>query len=437
MLPWRELIVCVLTKLTVTLCNAGFVEFVARRQSFTRWIGGVVTADSGKSIALCGVDFGWGSAGKLCAVMRSYRKARPAQHFVVFGTQLGRVVLSGEPVDAWYPNLPQDSCELRELLDRHDVAAGLVVLDPCAADLLEAAGCPTVFVDSLPYLWTEADPLPFDVTVYCAQMCPVLPQPAWAPLRRIARLHWVEGISTTVSSRSRDPRLAVLNVGGLHSPSNPEGNPNYLRLVLTPALRALEATGFRTVYLCGNIRPGDLTSDMDGLSLTIQVGARSQEDFLGLLAEAGLLMTSPGLTTLLEAGAHGTPTVCLPAQNLSQIFNGDRFASTVDAGCHVGWPPTILSRSEVECARLAGEDAGLAVMNRAFHRAHPHAVHPWLIDQLIAAIRHVATVIRWDGLTTDAGLRGADQVAAHLLEILDRMCSDVLSDARHLPITDG
>lgn len=377
-------------------------------------------AESGKSIVLCGVDFGWGSAGKLCAIMRSCRRTRPAQRFVILGTKLGRTVLAGEPIEAWHTDRPEDSCELRELLDRYDVAAGLVVLDPRAAEVLETTGCPTVFVDSLPYLWTNADPLPFDVTAYCAQMCPALPQPAWAPLRRIARLHWVEGINATVPLRPRDRHLAVLNVGGLHSPANPSGNPNYLRLMLEPALRACKATGFHTVHLCGNIRPSDLPSVADDLSLTVRAERLPHGDFLELLAKTGLLMTSPGLTTLLEASAHRTPTVCLPAQNLSQIFNGDRFASSVDANCRVGWPPPILDRSEMEHARLAGEDAGLAVIDTALGRLDSRAVHPWLLDQLIAAIRHATTVTRWDGLTTNAGTRGADQVAALLLDLLGR-----------------
>ncbi|MGH4008233.1 MAG: hydroxymethylcytosylglucuronate/cytosylglucuronate synthase [Pseudonocardiaceae bacterium] len=387
-------------------------------------------AGSGKSIVLCGVDFGWGSSGKLCAIMRSCRRKRPAQRFVILGTKLGRTVLSDEPIEAWHADRPEDSCELRELLDHYDVAAGLVVLDPRAADVLETAGCPTVFVDSLPYLWTKADPLPFDVTAYCAQMCPALPQPAWAPLRRIARLHWVEGINATVPLRPRDRHLAVLNVGGLHSPANPSGNPNYLRLILEPALRACEATGFHTVRLCGNIRPSDQPSIANDLSLTVRAGALPHGEFLELLAKAGLLMTSPGLTTLLEAGAHRTATVCLPAQNLSQIFNGDRFASSVDAKCRVGWPPAILDRSEIEHSRLAGEDAGLAVIDNALGRLDPRAVHPWLLDQLIAAIRHTTTVTRWDGLTTDAGARGADQIAALVLDLLDRSCHNILGDLR-------
>jgi hydroxymethylcytosylglucuronate/cytosylglucuronate synthase len=395
-------------------------------------------AESGKGIVLCGVDFGWGSAGKLCAIMRSCRRARPTQRFVILGTKLGRTVLSGEPIEAWYSDIPEDFCELRELLDRHGVAAGLVVLDPRAADVLEHAGCPTVFVDSLPYLWTDADSLPFDVTAYCAQMCSALPQPAWAPLRRIARLHWVEGINATVPSRPRERHVAVLNVGGLHSPANPEGNPNYLGLVLEPALRACKATGFHTVHLCGNIRPSDLSSVADDLSLTVQAVTLPQENFLELLAKTGLLMTSPGLTTLLEASAHRTPTVCLPAQNLSQIFNGDRFASSVDANCRVEWPMTVLDRCEVERARLAGEDAGIAVIDKALGRLDPGAVHPWLINQLTTAIRHTMTVTRWDGLTIDTGMRGADQIAGLLLNLLDRSCDNVPVDhprapASHVP----
>ena len=377
-------------------------------------------AESRKSIVCCGVDFGWGSAGKLSAIMRSCRRVRPAQRFVILGTQLGRIVLSGESVAAWHADSPQDFRDLRELLDRYDVAAGLVVLDPRAADVLETAGCPTVFVDSLPYLWTDADPLPFNVTAYCAQMCPALPQPAWAPLKRIARLHWVEGINATVLSRPRDRHLAVLNVGGLHSPANPSGNPNYLRLMLEPVLRACKATGFHTVHLCGNSRSSDLPSVADDLSLTVRAGRLPHSEFLELLAKTGLLITSPGLTTLLEASAHQTPTVCLPAQNLSQIFNGDRFACSVDANCRVEWPMTVLDRCEVERARLAGEDAGIAVIDNALGRLDPRAVHPWLLDQLIAAIRHTTTLTRWDGLATDVGTRGADQIAALLLNLLDR-----------------
>jgi hydroxymethylcytosylglucuronate/cytosylglucuronate synthase len=379
-----------------------------------------MTDTAATSIATCGVDFGWGSVGKLSAIMRSCRQQRPGIRFVMLGTRLGRAVLADEQIEAWYAHWPRNPTELRRLLQRHEVSAALVVLDPDAADTLEAAACPTVFVDSLPYLWTDADPLPFDVTAYCAQTCPELPQPSWEALRRIARLHWVEGIYAKVAARTRGIGSAIVNVGGLHSPVNRAGNPQYLRLVVPAALRALQRAGFRAVHLCGNVDTRDLGTELDSRELDVGVAARSHDNFLDLLAETALLVTSPGLTTLFEASAHETPTVTLPPQNLSQVFNGDRFALAVDSRCRVEWPPGVLDRSEVERSRLAGEEAGIAVIDRALNRLRPDALHPQLTDQIHDAVCAAATVARWDGLTSSAGCRGADQVARLLLEASDR-----------------
>ncbi|MFJ6746940.1 hypothetical protein ACIQNI_01910 [Streptomyces sp. NPDC091266] len=49
-------------------------------------------------------------------------------------------------------------------------------------------------------------------------------------------------------------------------------------------------------------------------------------------------LTSPGLTTLLEAGALARSVVCLPPQNLSQIFHGRFHSSAVGADIRVRRP---------------------------------------------------------------------------------------------------
>lgn len=371
------------------------------------------------AIAICGVDFGWGSAGKLSAIVQACLQYRSQLRFVVLGTQLGRRVLAGTAVDAWYGHWPSDPVALRALFDRHGVSAGLVVLDPHAAQAFESAGCPTAFVDSLPYLWTAADTLPFDVAAYCAQQCPHLPEASWRPLSRISRLHWVGGIVSRMPSTTRDPGLAVLNLGGLHSPANPDGNPIYLRLVLGPALAALARAGYRTVHICGNLNTADVPVSAEHASLAIHIGPRPHAEFLALLSQAGLLMTSPGLTTLLESSAAQTPTVCLPPQNLSQIFNGDRFAALVSAGCHVRWPRTVLDLTAVERARMGGEEAGLEVIDHALNVADPISVQPWLRGRLTAAIRQAERHQTWSALADDAGYDGARQVAEIVLGLVD------------------
>src|SRR4051794_32111648 len=102
------------------------------------------------AVVVAGVEFGWGSAGKLDAILEELRRMGDVR-VVVLGTRLGRPVLGAAPVEAWYEDWPLEDGELHQLLQKHGVTAGLVVLDPAAADRLESAGVPTVYVDSIPY----------------------------------------------------------------------------------------------------------------------------------------------------------------------------------------------------------------------------------------------------------------------------------------------
>ncbi|OLT25784.1 hydroxymethylcytosylglucuronate/cytosylglucuronate synthase [Nocardiopsis sp. CNR-923] len=373
------------------------------------------------ALAVCAVDFGWGGAGKLSAILEAVESRGPGFRLVVLGSTLGRRILAGLEVEAWYEEWPRDRDQLRALLDRHGVVAGLVVLDPEAAEALQAVDCPTVYVDSLPYLWTEADAVPHGVTAYCAQKCPVLPRPAWRPLSRIARLHWVDPIVKRVSERIRDPAMAVINLGGLHSSTNPDGNPAYLRLVLGPTLRALARSGITRTHICGNVGPEDLSGLTDELTIIDSVGPRTHEAFLTLTAGAGLLVTSPGLTTLLEAQSAGTPTVCLPPQNLSQIFNSDRFVYTVDRRARVTWSPAVLDRDTVELARLNGEEAALEVIDAALNAADPDRLAATLETDVSAAVAYIRSASA--GGRQDAADEGSGQVA----EILENVVHETMT----------
>ncbi|MFV2195477.1 hydroxymethylcytosylglucuronate/cytosylglucuronate synthase [Nocardiopsis sp. LOL_012] len=377
------------------------------------------------ALAVCAVDFGWGSAGKLSAILEAMKRGGLESRLVVLGSTLGRRILAALDVEAWYEEWPRDRDRLRALLDRHEVVAGLVVLDPEAAEALQAADCPTVYVDSLPYLWTEADTVPHGVAAYCAQQCPVLPRTAWRPLSRIARLHWVDSIVKRVSERYRDPAMAVINLGGLHSPTNPDGNPAYLRLVLGPTLRALARSGITRTHVCGNVGSEDLSGLTDELTIIDSVGPRTHEDFLTLTAGAGLLITSPGLTTLLEAQSAGTPTVCLPPQNLSQIFNSDRFADTVDQRARVTWSPAVLDRDTVELARLNGEEAAIGVIDAALGAADPDRVAATLETDVSAAIAYVRSA--FVGGRPDATDEGPNQVSEILGNVVREAMAQRLS----------
>ncbi|MER6046235.1 hydroxymethylcytosylglucuronate/cytosylglucuronate synthase [Streptomyces sp. NPDC001793] len=376
------------------------------------------------TVVFCGHDFGWGSAAKLHAVLTELtaRTAHPPR-LIGVGTVLGRALLAKLPVDTWYDQWPSSTDELRNLLRRHEVTAALVVLDSEFAAALLAAGCPTVFVDSLPYLWTGNDTIPHDATRYCAQLCESLPRTCWEPLRRIERLTWTEAIlsAPVPIRRAGTPGLAVLNFGGLHSPSSEGSAHAYPRLVAEPAVRALSDAGFHTLEICGNIDTTVLPEQDIPTGVAVNAGPRSHEEFLDLLDQAQLLVTSPGLTTLLEAGQRRLPTVCLPPQNVSQILNGDRFAAAVEAACRVPWPSEVLDPRQVDAVRARGEHAALSVVYGAIERAARQA-HPWVRHRLrrdiTTAIEHSREVRDWRGLLGRTGGRGAHQVVQHLTEVL-------------------
>ncbi|MBQ0986316.1 hypothetical protein KBZ10_17715 [Streptomyces sp. F63] len=112
------------------------------------------------------------------------------------GSRLGRDVVRGHGVDDWYDVDTGDSEALAALVRREHVDAAVCVLDRSFATALEAIGCPVVFVDSLPFLWTRDDTasLPLRASASCAQLCLSLPAPAWPVMAQVDNLRWVEAV---------------------------------------------------------------------------------------------------------------------------------------------------------------------------------------------------------------------------------------------------
>ena len=354
------------------------------------------------------VPFGWGSAGKLSAIVSASRLLGHDFSWVVFESGVEQHVLRSHALLS--RPLPSGDRPFESEANSVDVA--VVVLDPGVAQRFLVAGTPTVYVDSLPFLWTEEDPIPVAADVYCAQLCDSLPAPSWAALRAIRNLHWVQAIvSPEVERRSQTHkrgaggRRAVINFGGLHSPHEWSGYRSYVELVLAPSVEALVATGFETIDVCGNVPPQVIGG--------VHIGARSHHEFLALLADTDVLVTAPGLTTLLEADALRVPTVCLPPQNLSQVMNGDRFATSIgDSSARMMWPGQVLKLSDVTAARIRGEDAALKVIYGAINRAAATMLtscQDWLRDQLM---RTLPDITRAGAQLAPFGARGAYEIAS-------------------------
>ncbi|MGG2462029.1 hydroxymethylcytosylglucuronate/cytosylglucuronate synthase [Streptomyces sp. RGM 3693] len=420
------------------------------------------------TVAVAGVEFGWGSSGKLSALLTALceRSERPLR-FVGLASGLGRPLLAGQGIERWY-DLPATAGPARaavaEVVRDERVRAALVVLDGAAAKALEDAGVPTVFVDSLPFLWTEGDrdTLPLEVSAYCAQRCPELPDACRSVLGSVRDLRWVEaviGSAGPVPARARRsaPRpggKALVNLGGLRAPGLADWT-RYPGIVVPAVLAALAAYGASEVHVAGNL-PRELVERLAagmfhvkpetgpvGRPMTVTAGALPHGEFLARLADCEVLLTSPGLTTLLEAGSLGVPTVCLPPQNLSQIFNGRFHSRAVGADVRVVWPSTVFAEETAMALRSGGEDAALRVVydgiaaaygdgetsaNGGYPEPHRAPGAAGASPEVVAAVRDgVLTALRtagrgadWGGLTRGIGTGGAAQVADAVLAILAR-----------------
>ncbi|MFF7587861.1 hydroxymethylcytosylglucuronate/cytosylglucuronate synthase [Kitasatospora purpeofusca] len=386
-----------------------------------------------RTVAVAGVDFGWGSSGKLSAVLAALRtRGGERTRFVGLASGLGRPVLAGSPVERWF-DLPaaEPERELARIVREQRVEAALVVLDGGLARALGDCGVPVVFVDSLPFLWTEGDraELPLDAEVYCAQRCVDLPPECTGVLADVRRLRWVDAVIAGGGADRRAvpgprPRRALVSLGGLRAPQLDDW-ASYPQLVLPAALEALAASGIEEVHVAGNLPAwlaGQLV-DSCPVPAATTVGALAHEDFLHRLAECDVLLASPGLTTLLEAGRLAVPTVCLPPQNLSQIFNGRFHERAVGAGSRVVWPKDVFAEDEALALRSGGEGraldliyGGIARAAQQHRRATSAAVRGLVSEALRRVEREPGT--DWGALTAEVGTGGAAQVADALVEVL-------------------
>ncbi|MEU0936374.1 hydroxymethylcytosylglucuronate/cytosylglucuronate synthase [Embleya sp. NPDC005971] len=391
------------------------------------------TDPNARTVVVSGVEFGWGSSGKLGAVLSAVRERSTVPlRFVGLASGLGRPVLAEHAIDRWY-DLPETDVPgaVGAIARSEGVAAAVVVLDGALATTLEAAGVPTVFVDSLPFMWSEGDraALPLDATVYCAQKCVELPPECRDVLASVRNLRWVEAVVGAPSAAepaartTRPHRTALVSLGGLRAPRLGDWTA-YPRIVVPAVLEALAAHGVHEVHVAGNL-PADLAGALVDASIApprVTTGALAHGEFLDRVAGCDILLASPGLTTLLEAGRLGVPTICLPPQNLSQIFNGRFHSDAIGTETRIAWPKAVFTEDEALSLRNRGEDHALeliyAGIAAAAADAGGRATTIALRDGILTALRGAAEDTDWGALTAAVGVDGAAQVADALLAIL-------------------
>jgi len=351
-------------------------------------------------------QIGWGGVGKLRLILEKL----PSAHVVLHGDErsvaLNKDFLgSHHEFDARPP-------------PRFDVA--LVINDPALANSIADLDVPVVYVDSLPYVRKTDSDIPelAKVACYCAQKYPIDLFPLTSPLlRKRQDIRWIDPIVPTPQSRSGG-RGVVINVGGLYtynivglaSDLVNDAVDAYLNLVLFPLVDLLQRSDREISAICGNLnvdtcrRLGAIVPD------SVAVGPQSPHAFERILADADLLMTSPGSTTILQAMSIDLPTLLLPSQNRSQYSNAQVYSKP---GADImQWPDSVLDQAELERLRPQGVTALNSYIYQSMIAA---ATARDMSDEVARVIRNAVINAPNDGVLNPQlsalGSAGADQVA--------------------------
>lgn len=357
--------------------------------------------------AVC--DFGWGSLGKLRLILDQLAACPVALYGDAPINALAADLLGARHA---FVNRPPESATV-----------ALVINDPAAADRIAGLGVPVIYVDSLPYLWANEGEVPGrrNVAYYCAQKFPTDRMPV-SPQLLDRPIHWIDPIVPTPRHRTGGEGV-VINLGGLHSHLAGDTVDAYLRLVLLPLVGELKAAGRDVSAVCGNL-PADICGEVQSMLPACRfVGRQTPYDFEALLRGADLLVSSPGSTTILQAISLRLPTLLLPPQNLSQIFNA-RLFSTPGAPT-MDWPSSVMSAETIDRLRPQGEDAVLIYIYKSISDAARSARATADVTATIqAAVRGMPGAGVLDSSLSSLGRNGAAQVAqlikqAMLAPILD------------------
>jgi hydroxymethylcytosylglucuronate/cytosylglucuronate synthase len=354
-------------------------------------------------------DFGWGGAGKAHLVLSEL----PGVRTVGVGSSMAKELLGSESFVEW---VGESRDEIKDAIERNNVRAGLVIGHMAVASTMTDLGLPVVFVDSLPYLWTEDVDLPVDVDIYCAQMCYALPSLSWPAIRRIRELRWVEAIVPPGRGAVGGSGV-VVSVGGLYSVFSTEAGDRYAQCVLPAVLEGILRAGVAVSAVCGNLSPDVCRVVRRMLPRGTHVGAMPPDQFNEVVRRADVLFTSPGSTTMLQADSLGVPVILLPPQNVSQVLNSEWLGSQGADVAKISWPPHTFDISMFTALRPRGEEQALAYMYEVVRGAEADPdVRSHFVD---AAERLAGQKLERGGRHIKFfGSRGAHQVAQYVRQMM-------------------
>ena len=254
----------------------------------------------------------------------------------------------------------KDKKKIGNFTEKYKINYAIVVLDVELATILMNLNVKVIFVDSLPFMWTQADIdeglLPLDATVYCAQKCCNLTNASKKVLAQVKNLKWINPIQNKLEKKYRPYKedYIHINVGGLHSPIG--NGESYVKTVIIPLLKIFKSE--KIIITCGTNAKISILNELKNENIdsrNIKVETLQQKDFISSINNAKLFLTSPGLTTIYETESLHKPTIILPPQNLSQFYNIEYAKKILDKYKTINWGTQKLSLNYLQSILPRGE----------------------------------------------------------------------------------
>ena len=254
----------------------------------------------------------------------------------------------------------KDKDKISNFVEKNKIKYAIVVLDVELATILMDLNVKVIFVDSLPFMWTQADIdeglLPLDATVYCAQKCCNLTNASKKVLAQVKNLIWINPIQSKIEKKYRPYKedYIHINVGGLHSPIG--NGESYIKTVIIPLLKILKSE--KIIITCGTNAKRSILDELKFENIdnrNIKVETLQQKDFISSINNAKLFLTSPGLTTIYETESLHKPTIILPPQNLSQFYNIEYAKKILDEHKTINWGTKKLNLDYLQSILSKGE----------------------------------------------------------------------------------
>ena len=274
-----------------------------------------------KNIIIGTNNFGLGPVGKVSSIVTGLSDE---YNFLACGNKFDlNIFNAGIFKDILFS---KDKEKISNFVKKYKIDYAIVVLDVELATTLMSLGVKVIFVDSLPFMWTQADIdeglLPLDATVYCAQKCCNLTNDSKKVLAQVKKLVWINPIQSKLENSYRPYKedYIHINVGGLHSPIG--NGESYIKTVIIPLLKFFKSE--KIIITCGTDAKKSILKELKLENIdskNIRIETLPQKDFLSSVNNSKLFLTSPGLTTIYETESLHKPTIILPPQNLSQFYN--------------------------------------------------------------------------------------------------------------------